>query len=267
MTTRARTRTPVLDAVVAAAETVARSAAEEVGGPGSVGAHVGVAAEGDRVGTHRFAALLRGYRDWHWAVTVVRASRSREVTISEAVLLPAAGALVAPAWVPWSERIVPGDLGVGDLLPAPLDDPRLVPGYVPSAGLGAAIDEHSNEDPFMLLAYELGLGRERVLSPLGRDDAAARWYDGAAGPLDPVAQAAPAQCSTCGFLVALGGPLRALFGVCTNAWSPSDGQVVSYDHGCGAHSEAPLDPDSRDAALTVVDTMNFEPLLVDDETS
>lgn len=33
------------------------------------------------------------------------------------------------------------------------------------------------------------------------------------------------------------GSLRMLFGACTNEWSPSDGRVVSVDHGCGAHSE------------------------------
>jgi hypothetical protein len=25
--------------------------------------------------------------------------------------------------------------------------------------------------------------------------------------------------------------------VCANEWSPDDGKVVSFDHGCGAHSE------------------------------
>jgi hypothetical protein len=34
-----------------------------------------------------------------------------------------------------------------------------------------------------------------------------------------------------------------VFGVCANAWSPSDGQVVSLDHGCGAHSESDAPPD------------------------
>lgn len=265
MTTRARTRTPVLDAAAAAAEALARAAAVEVGGATAVGEHVGVSADADRVVTHRFAATLPGYRDWEWAVTVVRASRSREVTVSEAVLLPATGALVAPEWVPWSDRIEPGDVGVGDLLPTPPDDPRVEPGYGPVAGLGTAVDEDSDEDPVGVVAYELGLGRPRVLSPYGRDEAATRWYEGACGPEAPVAQAAPAQCSTCAFLVGLGGPLRALFGACTNAWSPSDGRVVSYDHGCGAHSEAALDPESRDVAQTVVDTMTYEPLVVDDE--
>jgi hypothetical protein len=36
----------------------------------------------------------------------------------------------------------------------------------------------------------------------------------------------------------MSGALRAVFGVCANEWSPSDGAVVSLDHGCGAHSEA-----------------------------
>ena len=44
------------------------------------------------------------------------------------MLLPGADALLAPEWVPWSERLRPGDLGVGDLLPTAPDDDRLVPG-------------------------------------------------------------------------------------------------------------------------------------------
>ena len=53
----------------------------------------------------------------------------------------------------------------------------------------------------------------------------------------PIAVAAPAQCSTCGFFLPLAGSLRRVFGVCANDYSPSDGTVVSVDHGCGAHSE------------------------------
>lgn len=86
----------------------------------------------------------------------------------------------------------------------------------------------------------LGLGRPRVLSAEGRERAAQRWYDGAHGPAAPVAVKAPAPCATCGFFVPMAGVLRAVFGVCANAWSPSDGTVVSRDHGCGAHSEVDL---------------------------
>ena len=40
----------------------------------------------------------------------------------------------------------------------------------------------------------------------------------------------------------MAGALRRSFGVCANEWSPSDGAVVSLDHGCGAHSEIDVDP-------------------------
>ena len=37
--------------------------------------------------------------------------------------------------------------------------------------------------------------------------------------------------------------MGVLFGACANSFSPSDGQVVSVDHGCGAHSSVPpLEP-------------------------
>ena len=32
-----------------------------------------------------------------------------------------------------------------------------------------------------------------------------------------------------------------MFGACTNEWSPSDGKVVSVDHGCGAHSQTTVE--------------------------
>ena len=53
-------------------------------------------------------------------------------------LLPGPESLVAPEWVPWSDRIRPGDLGVGDVLPA--DDARLVPGMSGSDEIDAIID-------------------------------------------------------------------------------------------------------------------------------
>ena len=76
-----------------------------------------------------------------------------------------------------------------------------------------------------------------MLSAEGREVAAQRWYDGDTGPTSHVAEQAPAPCASCGFFVPMTGALRCFFGVCANAWSPSDGRVVSLDHGCGAHSE------------------------------
>jgi Protein of unknown function (DUF3027) len=96
-------------------------------GADRVGEHVGVTADGDRVVTHLFRCLDPAYRGWCWAITVARASRAKNVTVDESLLVPGPEAILAPDWVPWRERLLPGDLGVGDLLPAPLDDPRLVP--------------------------------------------------------------------------------------------------------------------------------------------
>ena len=233
-------RAPALDAQCADAVDLARSAALALAGPGEVGEHLGAVAEDDRVVTHSFACLSPAYVGWRWAVTVARASRSRLVTVDEAVLLPGDGAVLSPPWVPWSERLRAGDIGVGDVLPTGADDPRLEPGYVGAAPWhGAAVDgDLDGGDEDAAVAWELGLGRVRVLSAIGRDDAVDRWYSGDRGPQAPIALAAPAPCSTCGFLVRMGGALRRVFGVCTNEYASDDGRVVSVDHGCGGHSEA-----------------------------
>ncbi len=218
--------------------------------PSAVGEHLGTDLDGDRVLTHFFTCLAPGYPGWHWAVTVARASRARAVTVDEVVALPGDEALLAPAWLPWNERLRPGDLGLTDRFAAPADDPRLDPGYsaAPSdiaadPAVDPAVDETigrvAGTDSPATVADALGLGRARVLSPFGRDDAAERWVASDSGPESDLAAAAPAHCATCGFLVPLAGPLRTAFGVCANAISPLDARVVSLDSGCGAHSEGP----------------------------
>ena len=57
-----------------------------------------------------------------------------------------------------------------------------------------------------------------------------------------MAQAAPANCDTCGFLIPIGGSLGQAFGVCGNEFGPADGQVVALGYGCGGHSEAAVLP-------------------------
>ncbi|MGH3681016.1 MAG: DUF3027 domain-containing protein [Natronosporangium sp.] len=225
-----RTRSPRLDPVCAEAVQLAREAVIEAG-PEQVGEHLAAVAEADRVVTHLFACGLPGYQGWRWAVTVTRVPRSRQVTVSETVLLPGPDALRAPDWVPWDERLKPGDLGVGDLLPTAPDDERLTPGYVLS-------DDPAVEE----VAWELGLGRPRVMSREGRLDTAQRWYEGEHGPDAAIASSAPrtARCGSCGFWLPLAGALRQAFGVCGNLYAPDDGSVVTVDHGCGAHSEVLL---------------------------
>jgi hypothetical protein len=312
-----RSRTP--DRLCAEAVELAREAAEEAAYPGTVGEHVSTIAEGDRVVTHLFECQELGYRGWRWAVTVARASRAKAVTLDETVLLPGPDALLAPEWVPWSERLRPGDLGPGDLLPTEADDLRLEPGYsgedVPpphsavsdeaadraaaaavgegaateraavtavglAADIAAAEDAEISAGPpaaqaapapgeaatggvargsIAAVAQELGMARARVLSRYGLHIAADRWEE-TYGPKTPMAQAAPASCVTCGFLMPIAGSLRQAFGVCANEYSPADGRVVSLAYGCGAHSEAAVMPKPPRPAPPVIDETIVEPL-------
>jgi Protein of unknown function (DUF3027) len=119
------------------------------------------------------------------------------------------------------------------VLPSTEDDPRLVPAYT--------ADDDSADDPEgSIVAFELGLGRERVMSAEGRADAVTRWADGDYGPASAMARSAPGPCVTCGFWLPLAGSLRQRVGACGNAYAPADGRVVTADYGCGAHSQATL---------------------------
>lgn len=258
MTVETLRRTPVLDKACADAVDLARAAAVEVAGPDGVGEYLGCVAEDERLATHSFVALTPAYAGWEWSVTVVRASRSKVVTVDEVCLLPGSGALLAPAWVPYSERLLPGDLGPGDLLPIDPDDDRLEPGY--TGGFEARTGDSEASLDLREAAWELGLGRARVLSLIGMDDAADRWVNGVGGPHVPLAESAPGHCGTCGFVVHLGGLLGQAFGVCANESSPSDGHVVTFDHGCGAHSEAA--PVLSLSAMTppVLDSVGYDEL-------
>ncbi len=232
--------------------------------PDAIGDYLGVEATADRVVTHFFRCTDPGYTGWRWAVTVTRAPRSKVVTVDESVLLPGADSLLAPAWVPWQDRLRPGDVGIGDLLPASADDERLVP-FVVLDGDDAVTDwflprpDTDDADAGPRTSAEIEVpGRSRVLSAFGRDDTAERWYEGDHGPHTPVSEAAPAQCVSCGFFVALSGGLGRLFGACGNAFAPDDGRVVSADHGCGAHSEAVLTGAAAQVPVPVIDELGYD---------
>jgi hypothetical protein len=224
------------DAVSVAAVDEARAGLLEEVDAADVGDHLGHQVEGSRVVTHLFDCKRPGYVGWRWAVTLVRASRQKRVTVDEIVLLPGEDAIVAPEWVPYRERLKPGDLSPGDLLPVADDDPRLVPTYF----FGDDPLDSDDKAQIRAVAKDLGLGRVRTLSIEGRDLAAERWYDGPGGPEAALAKSAPEPCSTCGFLVRLAGPLSEMFGVCANGDANDDGRVVAFNHGCGAHSEIRL---------------------------
>lgn len=255
-TTRASSaRAPKLDAVAAGAVDVARAALVDEVGESQVGEHLGVRAEGDRVVTHLFATALPGYRGWHWSVTVARALRQKKVTVDEVVLLPGDDAIIAPPWTPYKDRVRSGDMNPGDLLPPEENDPRLAPAWFVGDD---AVDAELDPTSVRPIADEVGLGRVEVLSLEGRDAAAQRWYDGPHGPDTSLAQQAPAPCRTCGFMVWLSPPLGTLFGVCANAMANDDGKVVSFDHGCGAHSQARVSRSTAALPAPVHDTVTVD---------
>jgi hypothetical protein len=70
-----------------------------------------------------------------------------------------------------------------------------------------------------------------------------------------MAKSAPAHCGSCGFLVAIGGSIGQVFGVCGNEFGAADGQVVATTFGCGAHSSVRV---AQSTPIPVVD------LVIDD---
>lgn len=245
----ARRETAKVDAVLLAAADQARTALSEVAEPGTVGAHTGMDMLGERLAIHWFECTSPGYHGWRWGVSVTRVPRAKVATVCETNLLPGAEAILAPEWLPYADRLAPGDLGPGDVLPKRTDDPYLEAGF----------EATGDEDVDQLAFFELGLGRPRVLSAEGREAAATRWYAGDNGPTSEVAVKASAPCATCGYLLPMAGALRAVFGVCANEWSPSDGRVVSLDHGCGAHSETDAEaPEPTPIGEPIVDEFAVE---------
>jgi Protein of unknown function (DUF3027) len=224
------TARPHLEAVLLGAVEQAREAVIEFSGENTVGEYLGAGFEDTTAATHRFLADMPGYRGWQWAVVVAACPGATHATISEVALVPGPTALLAPKWVPWQDRIRPGDLGPGDLLAPPSNDPRLVPGYTATGD--PQIDE---------VAVEVGLGRRQVLGPWGRDEAAQRWHDGDHGPGSAMARSTRRVCRDCGFYLPLAGALNSMFGVCANELA-ADGHVVDAEYGCGAHSDTPQPP-------------------------
>jgi len=243
------------DVLLSAVEFGREAAVAEVGAD-HIGEHLGAVVEDDRLVAHSFACLNRAYRGWQWTITLTRATPESEPTVIDVVLLPGADAIVPPAWKPWSERVEAGDLGAGDVLPTPRDDARLIAGFSGADDLEGLADL----SPLSPSQWELGLGRVRVLSAWGRDDATDRWQTGDFGPATPMARQASHECATCGFMLPVGGAIGQLFALCANAMSPADGRVVSLAYGCGAHSEVELEvePDALIDQEPTIDDVDYD---------
>lgn len=225
---------------------VARLAVLEIAEADSVGDFLQLdVVEGFEI--YRFASTHPGYVDWRWSCSI----SPDATTINEIWLEPGPDSLIAKPWLPWSERIQPGDLTPGDVVPTSNDDERLRPGYT-------EISETELTEPLSPSYWEIGLGRERALSETGLADAVYRWREGEHGPRTQFARYADLPCSSCGWLLTIGGRLGQAFGVCANPISPSDGRVVTMDHGCGAHSESVVETGILPVTEIVIDEFGYE---------
>jgi hypothetical protein len=96
----------------------------------TVGAFVGETDNGDNAITYAFAATMPGYPGWNWTITIAHLPGA-EPTVVESELTPADGALLAPDWVPWSER---------------MDDYRAAQAAVAEAGTDDDDDDLDDDD-------------------------------------------------------------------------------------------------------------------------
>ena len=94
----------VIAMTAAEREQVARAALADITAAGTFGELVSDTAEADGVFTLLFAANMAGYPGWHWTVSLAELD-GEQPTVLETELMPGDGALLAPDWVPWSERL------------------------------------------------------------------------------------------------------------------------------------------------------------------
>ena len=98
------TSKPDADSRLLDAHDLALAALAEITPASTVGPAAGYIAEEDGSVSLRFENRLAGYPGWYWTVTVARVD-DEEPTVLEVELLPGDGALLAPEWVPWAERL------------------------------------------------------------------------------------------------------------------------------------------------------------------
>ncbi|GAB3601279.1 DUF3027 domain-containing protein [Microbacterium tumbae] len=98
------TSKPEPDERLLAARDLALAALHEITPSSTVGPAAGYLLEDDGSVSLRFENRLPGYPGWFWTVTVARVE-DEEPTVLEVELLPGEGALLAPDWVPWAERL------------------------------------------------------------------------------------------------------------------------------------------------------------------
>ena len=120
---------PKDDAILKAAVDLAREAADSIAEDGTVGEHLGMEMVDERLATHYFACTATAYPGWRWAITVARVPRGKAPRCARPTSSRGRAHCSRPSGCPYAERLAPGDLGAGDVLPYKEEDPHLEPGF------------------------------------------------------------------------------------------------------------------------------------------
>ncbi|MDJ0350692.1 DUF3027 domain-containing protein [Cryobacterium sp. PH29-G1] len=102
------------DATLLAAVDLARTALLEITSDDTIGDVIGHIDEGDLVVSLLFDCLMTGYPGWRWTVSLARVDENSEPKVLETELTPGDDSLLAPEWVPWSDRLIDDDSDDGD---------------------------------------------------------------------------------------------------------------------------------------------------------
>ena len=100
-------------------QSLAEKAAKETAPANGVGKFLGTSTEDKDTTNYRFESKLTGYVGWEWNVVIFQGKKADTATVSEVVLLPGKESIVAPNWVPWSERRAELEKNKAEDLPAP----------------------------------------------------------------------------------------------------------------------------------------------------
>ncbi|UYQ78122.1 DUF3027 domain-containing protein [Glutamicibacter sp. JL.03c] len=144
-------RKPKLDTILADAVDTARGALAAIAGAQEIGEHLGVTAEGERLVTHRFVSQKKGYQGWTWFATLARVPRAKakDLTVCEVGIIAGDDSLLAPAWVPWADRLAKEEIEAASAAQAAEDagesatDPSQAEGSEPEEGADDAAAEPS----------------------------------------------------------------------------------------------------------------------------
>lgn len=138
-------RKPKLDTLLAEAVDTARLSLAEIAGESEIGEHLGVTAEGERLVTHRFISHKKGYQGWTWFATLARVPRAKakDLTVCEVGIIAGEDSLLAPAWVPWADRLAKEEIEAVEA------EHSAVEGEQPTEAetSAAAQDEQGSEQP------------------------------------------------------------------------------------------------------------------------